>query len=132
MKAEELFTLFIPRIIENMEKIGIKIYDLHYERSEDGKSFLAIKVKNQSDNNPNNYVFYTCERIKEYELNNIEYKADKSINREAQLIINSDLTPEIISFFETLENSIDYHSTLSFISNGNLSLKKAFFGKFKN
>ncbi len=38
MKAEELFT-FIPRIIENMEKIRIKIYDLHYERSEDGKSF---------------------------------------------------------------------------------------------
>ena len=51
---------------------------------------------------------------------------------EVQLIINSDLTPEIISFFETLENSIDYRSALSFTSNGNLPLKKTIFGKFKN
>ena len=71
-------------------------------------------------------------RIKEYESNNIWYKADKSINMEVQLIINSDLTPEIISFFETLENSIDYRSALSFTSNGNLPLKKTIFGKFKN
>ncbi len=129
-KTTELLNTFIPRIIDYFKRIRIKIYDIKYERNSNGQSYLAIRVK--KDPTPNSYIYYTCEAI-EYDktICNVGFHADKSINKEAQVLINSDLTPEIITFFETLENQIDYQSSISFKSDDLISPKKGLFSFFK-
>ena len=129
--AEKLFNNFIPRIIDNFKKLNIKLYDIHYERCSNGESFLAFKVKNNNANNSNNYIFYYCNKVSESSSCNVGFHADKSINKEAQIIINSDLTAEVVTFFENLEKYIDFHSTISFSFNNALPSKKTLFNNFK-
>ena len=128
--AIKLINTFIPRITEHFAKLNLKPYGIKYERKSNGQSYLAIKVNN--DNTPNSYVYYICEALMyDKVICNVGFHADKSINKEAQLLINSDLTPEIISFFETLENQIDHQTEITFISDDLTPPKKGLFSFFK-